>query len=111
MLIRTRAFVFGAILASSTITAVCTAGEPSSVSDFHNKVQPILKEYCYDCHGEGASKGGIAYDELKSDDQILNRDLWLKVLKNTRAGLMPPLKKPRPSPEQQQALETWIKYE
>ncbi len=81
------------------------------VTDFKTKIQPILSEYCSDCHADGVKKGGIAFDELKSDQDVLNHDLWLKVLKNTRAELMPPLKKPRPTPEQQQALERWIKYE
>src|SRR3954465_8572372 len=94
-----------AFVAFETASVSAFASGNSAADDFRNHVQPILKEYCYDCHGDGARKEGSAYDELKSDDQILDHDLWLKVLKNTRAGLMPPLKKPRPSADQQQALE------
>src|ERR1041385_2351748 len=72
-----------------------SAADSSAVSDFSKSVQPILSKYCYDCHADGANKGGIAFDELKTGDKILDHDLWLKVLKNTRAGLMPPQKKPR----------------
>ena len=87
------------------IAALClgsvlrASADPTSlaVGDFRKKVQPVLAEYCYDCHADGANKGGIAFDELKSDEKILDHDLWLKVLKNVRAGLMPPQKKPRPS--------------
>src|SRR5947209_10473198 len=100
-----------AVLCILSVSPALFAADPPAVTDFQKTVQPILKQYCYDCHGDGEKKGGIAYDELKTTDQILNHDLWLKVLKNTRAGLMPPLKKPRPSPDQQQALEKWIKYE
>src|SRR5262249_44422549 len=47
-----------------------------------------------------------------SDDELLTkRDLWLAVLKNTRAGLMPPAKKPRPSAEDLQQVEKWIKFD
>jgi hypothetical protein len=81
-----------------------------AVTRFHKDAQPILQEYCYDCHGDGAKKGNIAFDQLSSDAAILNHDLWLKVLKNVRAGLMPPQKKRRPSAEEQQKLEQWIKY-
>jgi hypothetical protein len=112
---RTAATLGGALIfaffACEIASVSAFASGNSAADDFRNHVQPILKEYCYDCHGDGARKGGIAYDELKSDDQILDHDLWLKVLKNTRAGLMPPLKKPRPSADQQQALEHWIKYQ
>jgi hypothetical protein len=91
---------------------VCAAPDPdASVAQFHKDVQPLLMEYCYDCHGDGTTNGNIAFDELKSGDQILNHDLWAKVLKNTRAGLMPPQKKKsRPTPEEQKQLEDWVKY-
>jgi len=108
---RCLAVFLGSSLGLLTGSASLVAAELPVINDFHKSVQPILKEYCYDCHGDGAKKGGIAYDELKSNEEILNHDLWQKVLNNTRAGLMPPLKKPRPSPEQQQSLEKWIKYE
>src|ERR1022692_1359915 len=85
------------------------AAEIPAVAEFRKEAQPILQEYCYDCHGDGAKKGNIAFDQLTSDQAILNHDLWLKVLKNVRAGLMPPQKKRRPSAEEQQKLEKWIK--
>jgi Protein of unknown function (DUF1588)/Protein of unknown function (DUF1587)/Protein of unknown function (DUF1585)/Protein of unknown function (DUF1592)/Protein of unknown function (DUF1595) len=86
------------------------APDTAGVASFHKDIQPLLKEYCYDCHGDGETNGSIAFDALKSDDQILNHDLWAKVLKNTRAGLMPPRKKARPTPEEQAELEAWVKY-
>jgi hypothetical protein len=84
--------------------------EMAATAEFHKSVQPILTEYCYDCHGDGAKKGNIAFDELTSDEALLNHDLWFKVLKNVRAGLMPPLRKARPSHDEEQELERWIKY-
>ena len=81
-----------------------------AAAQFRKDIQPILTEYCSDCHADGAKKGNVAFDELKSDDALLNHDLWLKVLKNTRAGLMPPEKKPKPSAEERAKLEQWIKY-
>src|SRR4051812_39894503 len=48
-------------------------------SDFTNTVQPLLSTYCYDCHGDGAKKGGIAFDELKEPADPANHDLWLRV--------------------------------
>src|SRR6059036_2077469 len=73
---------------------------------FRKIVKPILEKYCSDCHADGANKGGVAFDEFKSDEELLNkRDLWAAVLKNTRAGLMPPPKKPKPSAADLQQLE------
>ncbi len=88
-----------------------SAAEQPAVTDFQQNVRPILSQYCFDCHADGANKGGIAFDELKGDQAILDHDLWSKVLKNTRAGIMPPHKKPQPSPEERKKLEKWVKYE
>ena len=43
----------------------------------------------------------MAFDRLESDEQILKPDLWLRVLLNTRAGLMPAERKPRLSAAEQ----------
>ena len=81
------------------------------VEEFRATVQPILSQYCYDCHADGANKGNVALDQFKADQDILNnRPLWWKVLKNVRSGVMPPQKKARPTEEQKLQLARWIKY-
>jgi len=98
----------GPLALALSCSCAWSAAEP--MARFHKAVEPILKEYCYDCHGDGMNKGKVAFDEFKSDDELLaRRDLWFAVLKNVRAGLMPPEKKPRPSAEQTRALADWIK--
>lgn len=100
-------------LAALAISVLCLGGNAAAAdasTAFRKDIQPLLTEYCYDCHGDGAKKGNVAFDELKSDDALLNHELWLKVLKNVRAGLMPPEKKPKPSAEERAKLEQWIKY-
>jgi hypothetical protein len=88
-----------------------SATESPAVTHFQQHIRPVLSQYCFDCHADGANKGGIAFDELKTGDAILNHELWLKVLKNVRAGVMPPQKKPHPGLEDRKRLEEWIKYE
>ena len=39
------------------------------------------------------------------------RDLWWSVLKNVRAGIMPPAGKPKPSDEEVAVLADWIKHD
>jgi len=104
-------------LLGSTLALVCPASSyaasnaaPASFARFQSDILPILKEYCFDCHGDGMDKGKVAFDEFKTPDELLARkELWLAVLKNVRAGLMPPEKKPRPSEEQKLTLANWIK--
>ena len=86
------------------------AAENRGAEEFRREIRPILETYCYDCHADGANKGKVAFDEFPSDAAALeDRELWLRALKNVRAGLMPPPKKSQPGPADKERLEHWIK--
>jgi len=72
-------------------------------------VQPILDEYCYDCHGNGNKKGGVRLDGFESDSDLHDHKLWLRALKNVRTGIMPPADEPPLPPEQAEKIAQWIK--
>ena len=93
-------------------TVAASSPKDLALAQFHERVEPILQEHCYDCHGDGESRADVAFDKLTTEDQILhNPELWLKVLKNTRAGLMPPPpKRHRVPPAEQQTLDKWIEF-
>lgn len=78
--------------------------------EFNQKVRPVLEEYCYDCHGDGEKRGGVALDAFNSTTNFANsRDVWWRVLKNLRANLMPPAKKSQPTKQQKELIAQWIK--
>lgn len=86
------------------------AGTPLIADDFSAKVQPLIENYCYDCHADGTSKGNVAFDAFKNDqERLADHAFWEKVLKNLRAELMPPSKKPQPTDEERAQVEQWIK--
>jgi Protein of unknown function (DUF1592)/Protein of unknown function (DUF1588)/Protein of unknown function (DUF1587)/Protein of unknown function (DUF1585)/Protein of unknown function (DUF1595) len=98
------------VTGACALSAASAANNPDpAVASYRKTISSILEDHCYECHGDGHSKGKIAFDELESDAQILNKDLWLRVLVNTRTGLMPAEQKPRLSAAEQQKLEGWIK--
>jgi hypothetical protein len=88
-----------------------TTHAASPIDTWHSSIVPILEQHCYECHGDGFDKGKVAFDRLETDAQILKPELWVRVLLNTRAGLMPAERKPRLSPSEQATLERWIKYD
>ncbi len=96
-----------------TACAFALAGKVAaadSVALFEKEVRPILEEHCYDCHGDGEKKGKVAFDAFGSTAELGKQtDLWMAVLKNIRAGLMPPVKEPRLPEAALHALEGWIK--
>lgn len=94
-------------------TAPASSATPApnlALAQFHRDIRPILEKNCYDCHGGGEKAAGLALDELKTEEQILrNSTLWMKVLKNTRAGVMP-AEAGRLSAADQAKLDNWIKF-
>jgi hypothetical protein len=79
------------------------------VTQYKKTVEPILDQFCFGCHGTGLSKGGVVFDKDEPAVLMENRELWWKALKMLRAGLMPPRGKPRPTAEQLETIEKWIK--
>jgi len=100
-----------AAAAAASIAPTSPPANNPGLAEFHQSIEPILKANCYECHGDGKSEAGIAFDQLKTGDQVLkNPELWLKVLRNTRAGIMPADGNPRLSPKDQTTLDRWIKF-
>src|SRR5262245_52236596 len=88
----------------------CQDDEIPDRPDFKEHIEPLLTEYCYECHGLGEKKGDIAFDKLKADDLTHNPELWFKVLRNVRGNIMPPPDKERPTEHEKKLLAQWIKY-
>src|SRR5262245_4088803 len=105
----------GCRLAALTMMLVCGPtgwAAPADSSRFEQRVRPLLKSYCYDCHGDGAKEGNLALDQFATaQDALQGRDLWWKVLKNLRSGVMPPAGEKRPSQDELETIAQWVKFE
>jgi hypothetical protein len=99
------------MMAIASPRALAAKKSAEAVSQFKTEVLPILAERCFQCHGDGASEGQIAFDLLNDEPAILDTALWQRVLKNVRSGIMPPAGETPPTPEEIKTLEHWVKYE
>lgn len=95
--------------------AILRGGElPSIESDpvaaYESDIVPILQQYCYDCHGYGEREGNFVLDQFSSGQEA-NADpiFWWRVLKNLRAGVMPPVDSPKLKPEEMARITRWVK--
>src|SRR6185295_10758916 len=80
-----------------------------SAQDYKARVEPMLKNYCFECHGEGANKGEVTFDEYTNlTSHIGNQKLWLAVWQNLQSQMMPPAKKTQPKDEERKEVIKWI---
>ena len=49
-------------------------------AEFQGHIRPLLQEFCFDCHGDGANKGGVTFDQFKSPTEMLDNRPSLKRL-------------------------------
>jgi hypothetical protein len=58
--------------------------------------QELVNKYCATCHSERTKSGGLVLEKLDVDHPGSNPELWEKVIRKLRAGLMPPSGAARP---------------
>lgn len=76
---------------------------------FKKEIQPLLVEYCFDCHGDGSKEGDFRMDTFKDLSAHLgDRKHWMPVWRNLRSQIMPPSDEAQPSAEEKRKLLSWI---
>lgn len=91
------------------ILALAVALPARAEVSFEKEIRPLLEDYCFDCHGDGSSKGEFSMDEYQDLSKHLDDvEHWLAVWRNVRAQIMPPPKKDQPTPDEARQLLSWI---
>src|SRR5262245_36526135 len=89
-------------LASAAQAGSATPSRQTTPAPPKATVQPapdhaaLLKQYCVPCHNERLKTGGLALDGISLSDIPAGAEVWEKVIRKLRAGMMPPAGVPRP---------------
>jgi hypothetical protein len=81
------------LLIVTGVGSPATAGgdEANRQRAFQQDLVPLLRTYCFDCHGETDGEGDVNLAAFSSPDAILrDRKLWMRALGQIRLGSMPP---------------------
>jgi len=72
-----------------------------------SRIQPLLTQYCGDCHSGAKAEAGLRLEEFDTPEEILiARRTWLKIQQQIEAGIMPPLQaEALPSKERVELIE------
>lgn len=81
----------------------------SPAQRWQGEAKPILENYCYDCHGDGLSKGELDFDDFESiEDMIADRERWKRIRGHIDQQLMPPPDEAQPTRAERDLLVRWI---
>lgn len=95
-------------LATLPSTGPVAFADEAALAEF-DRIEPILMEYCYDCHGDGMDKGDFAMDDFEGvEEHLTNFDVWYETWKNVRSNLMPPADKDQPTNEEREKILAFI---
>jgi hypothetical protein len=70
-----------------------------------------LDQYCVGCHNQRAKTAGLTLDALSVDKVAGSPEVWEKVVRKLRAGMMPPAGARRPDGPTTQAFTSWLESE
>ncbi len=71
--------------------ATARADDAARHAAFQDELVPLLRTYCYDCHGERDGEGDVSLANQRSaDDLRKNRELWMRTLRQVQGQAMPP---------------------
>jgi mono/diheme cytochrome c family protein len=71
----------------------------------------LLNQYCVTCHNQRANTAGLALDTADVGSVGERADVWEKVVRKMRAGMMPPPGRPRPAKGAHDTFLTWLETE
>lgn len=76
---------------------------------FQDAIRPLLANYCIDCHSDDGAEGDLSIESFTSAGQVrAQRETWLAVHNQLRAGSMPPEDGDQPSDQERKQLLAWI---
>jgi mono/diheme cytochrome c family protein len=89
---------------------VHSSGQSAPVSPASQAASPhraLVDKYCVSCHNQRLRTAGLALDAMNVADVTGSPDVWEKVVRKLRGGMMPPPGGPRPD---RQAADAFASY-
>ena len=81
---------------------------PQSAATDISVQRALIDKYCVTCHNQRVKTAGLALDTADLANIPAQSDIWEKVIRKVRAGMMPPVSAPQPEKAQLDALSTLL---
>ena len=103
--------VIGSFLSVAMIMAAGGWVEAASSSAQQAQARAVFDRYCVACHNQRIQTAGLELDAADVSNVGERPDVWEKVVRKLRTGLMPPSGRPRPDRASTEALTAWLETE
>jgi mono/diheme cytochrome c family protein len=84
---------------------------PSVLATSSASERALIDQYCVTCHNQRLKTGGLALDQLDLAQMHDHAEVWEKVVRKLRAGMMPPAGMRRPDPPVMESMITFLEKE
>src|SRR5216117_2962420 len=71
----------------------------------------VLDQYCVTCHNDRTKRANLSLEHLDMATAGDHPELWEKVIRKLRAGMMPPPGAKRPPLQEYEGLRDWLEME
>ena len=89
-----------------------TAAEIQTIGqqDFIRAIAPLLKQSCFECHGNDSASGDLNLERLVNQRPFVrNRQHWKNVIQQLRIRSMPPADAEQPDEKDRRLIVGWLK--
>ena len=97
-----RVFIFVTALALSSGRITHSQGLPGA------QYRAAIDQYCVTCHNDRLKTAGLALDKMDMGRVAQDAEVWEKVIRKVRVGMMPPQNAPKPDDATRRGLVTWL---
>jgi hypothetical protein len=107
-----------ALATVAVVSIVSLSGQSASVRASGNnpqasseKTRALLDQYCVTCHNDRLKTANLSLQGADLSSVSEHAELWEKVIRKLRAGVMPPPDLPRPSLAEYEGMRDWLESE
>ena len=98
-------------LGAACLAGIAVAAPLHAAARTEAPSRALLDRYCVTCHNERLQTAGVMFDRVDINRADLHRELFEKVARKLRSGLMPPPGRPRPEAAAIDAFVTALEAE
>ena len=107
----TRALRSGAMSLALLVPALALAGQGPAAAYGPASADALVQRYCLACHTAAREARGlvpVAFDRLDAADVGADADVWERIVRKLRLGMMPPPGRPRPDADVHGQFLGWL---